>query len=57
MGFLEGKKTYITAIATILTATGSYLAGQIEFAGLLQTVSMALIGAFVRHGISSTSKK
>lgn len=54
---LQGKKTYITAAATILTAAVAFLNGGMDLAGLIQTASTALIGVFIRSGITLEASK
>ena len=54
---LSGYKTYITAVLAILTAIGTWLAGDIQLADMIQTVVTAALGAFVRHGIATEATK
>ena len=51
-GWLAGKKTYLTAAVTIATAVVAYLAGEMDLQGLIQAVSTAAIGAFLRAGVA-----
>jgi len=48
-----GYKTYITAALAVLTAVASYLVGEASIMQAAQLVFTAMIGAFVRHGISN----
>lgn len=50
---LKGKKTYITAFLAIATAVGAYLGGDATAIETAQLVFTALIGAFVRNGVSA----
>lgn len=54
---LAGKKTYITVAVAILSAGAAFVGGQIDLAELMQTITTALIGAFVRAGITMEVKK
>lgn len=50
---LKGYKTYITAGLAILTATVTYITGESTAAEALQLGFTALIGAFLRHGVTT----
>lgn len=50
-GFLAGKKTYVTAVLTLLGAIGAYLTGEASLVETFQLVSTALIGTFIRKGV------
>ncbi|MCB1832079.1 MAG: hypothetical protein KDH19_01320 [Geminicoccaceae bacterium] len=50
-GFLAGYKTYLTALLSMITAIIAYLSGDMELQNLIQTLSTALIGAFLRAGV------
>ena len=54
---LSGYKTYITAALAILTAIGTWLAGELQLADMIQTVVTAARGAFIRHGVASEAIK
>ena len=54
---LSGYKTYITAVLAILTAIGTWLAGDLQLADMIQTVVTAALGAFIRHGVATESAK
>lgn len=49
----EGKKTYTTAIITILSAALAYFAGELTLFETLQLAIPAIMGAFVRHGLKT----
>ena len=51
-GWLAGRKTYLTAIMTIVTSVIAYLSGEMDLQGLIQAVSTAAIGAFLRAGVA-----
>lgn len=53
---LSGKKTYLTAIAAILTAAGAYGAGEMEFASFIEAVFVAAGAIFMRSGIEKAAK-
>ena len=48
---LEGKKTYLIAIANALSAIALYTAGQTDLAELIQALFMSLGGATMRSAI------
>ena len=50
---LSGYKTYITAVVSVVGAVGAYLSGDMSIADAAQIVVTALIGAFVRKGVSN----
>ena len=52
---IQGKKTYMTAIAAVLTAIAGYLTGEVQLAAALQLGFTGAIGAFVRNGIKTDS--
>jgi hypothetical protein len=56
-GWLSGKKTYIVAITTILSAIGSYLVGDASLATTIQFVVTAVLGMTIRSGITTEVKK
>lgn len=56
-GVLAGKKTYILAGASAITAIAAYLTGEISIGVLLQTIVTALLGATVRAGVASDTDK
>ena len=50
---LSGYKTYIAAVVAVVGAVGAYLSGDMSIAEAAQIVVTALIGAFVRNGVSN----
>jgi hypothetical protein len=54
---LSGYKTYITAVLAILAAIGTWLAGDLQLADMIQTVVTAALGAFIRHGVATEAAK
>ena len=59
-GFLSGKKTYIAAAVTLLAAWAGFAAGApvlgqdaLTLADALQMTAIAVIGTFLRNGVSS----
>lgn len=54
---LKGKKTYITAGVTILSAVAGYLSGDVTAASAAQLIVTAVLGATIRDGINSAIKK
>lgn len=53
---LQGYKTYILGVATITGALAAYVNGTINAAELLQTITTALLGMSIRHGIATTGE-
>lgn len=51
---LSGYKTYITGVVAIVGAVGAYLAGDATVANTAQLVITALLGMFIRHGVSTS---
>lgn len=56
-GMFEGKKTYITGIVAIVSAVGGYLTGTMDLSSATQIIIPALIGMFLRQGVTSEVKK
>lgn len=52
--WLKGKKTYILAGAGVAYAAGGYFTGHMDANIAIQTAGMALGGASLRHGLSTT---
>lgn len=50
---LKGYKTYITGALAILTAVGTYLAGDASLAEAGQLAVTALMGMFIRAGVKA----
>jgi len=53
---LQGKKTYAVGILAILGAVTGALTGTLPVTDAIQIAVTALIGMFIRSGISSDSK-
>jgi hypothetical protein len=47
-----GYKTYITAAVTIIGAVAAYLTGEISVIDMAQLIVPALLGTFIRNGMS-----
>jgi len=54
---LKGKKTYITAIAALLSAFAGYISGDVTLSAALQLGFQAILAATIRGGISSTANR
>jgi len=55
MNVLSGYKTYITAAAGIVGAVALYASGQDSLAQAVQLGITALLGAFIRAGVATSS--
>ena len=55
-GFLQGKKTYITAVTGIIAAVAGYLVGDLDLNQTLQAVWPLATMAFLRKGVSDSGK-
>lgn len=53
MKYLQGYKTYLTALATITGAIASYAAGAVELGEVVNLVVTAILAVTVRHGVES----
>ena len=51
MGFLKGKKTYITALLALIGAGAAYATGDATAAQAAQMAFTALLAACLRNGI------
>ena len=51
---LSGYKTYILAGLTVTGAMAHYLVGDADFNSTIQLVVTALMGAFIRNGVTTT---
>ena len=51
LDFLEGKKTYVVAVATVMYALGGWVAGYLEFNQIVPLILGALGLSGLRHGI------
>lgn len=49
--FLEGKKTYVVAVATVAYAIGGLVAGYLSFDQVIPLVLAALGLSGLRHGV------
>lgn len=54
---LEGKKTYLVALATALGTVASALAGQIDWPTAAQLIVTAILGATIRSGVAKDTSK
>lgn len=52
---LKGKKTYLTALATILGTAAGVLTGQLTLPDAVQLAVTAIIGATLRKGIDDAT--
>ena len=50
---LQGKKTYLTAVAACLVSAGLFLQGEMALGEAVSTATAALMGIFIRKGIKS----
>jgi len=55
-GFLKGKKTYIAAGITALTAVAGYLTGDLSMTDAAQLVVTAIMGVTIRNGVKNDTK-
>ena len=53
--FLEGKKTYVVAIATISYALGGWVAGYLSLDQVIPLILVALGMGGIRHGITTNA--
>lgn len=53
MGKLAGYKTYIVAAVAVITAVAGYLTGELSAVAAGQAVLTAVLGATIRHGVST----
>lgn len=53
MKYLQGYKTYLTALATITGAIASYATGAVELGEAVNLVVTAILAVTVRHGVES----
>ena len=49
---LKGYKTYVVAVMAVLGAVSTFLLGEITLVEMFQLVVPALVGAFLRKGVS-----
>ena len=50
---LNGSKTYIVGVATIMWAAGGFVAGKVDGTVAIQSIFAALTLMGVRHGIAT----
>lgn len=55
-GILKGKRTYIAAGVTALSAVAGYLMGDLSMADAAQLVVTAIMGATIRNGVKNDTK-
>lgn len=53
MDFLNGSKTYIVGIVSVLAAWVGVWGGTVDFATALQLTETAVLGMTIRHGIAT----
>lgn len=53
MKFIEGRKTYLVAAASLLYAAAGYYTQALSAADALQIAQAAVMGAFIRHGVQT----
>lgn len=53
----NGKKTYVAAGATILGSLAGLLSGAVALPDAVQLIVTAVLGATIRHGVSSEVQK
>lgn len=51
-----GYKTYITAALALLGAVAGYLTGDVALNDAIQLGLTAVMGAFIRHGVTNETK-
>lgn len=50
---LRGKKTYLTALVSVLSAIAAYLVGDLSIPEAAQIVLTAVLGATLRSGMTT----
>lgn len=53
---LEGKKTYITGIVTVIGALAGILTNSVSIPDGIQLIITAVMGMTIRNGINTASK-
>ena len=56
MKFLQGYKTYLTAIATVTGALASLATGALELGDAVQVIITAILAVTLRSGIKAETK-
>jgi hypothetical protein len=51
--FIEGKKTYLVAAASLIYAASGWYTQALSGAEALQIAQAAVMGAFIRHGVQT----
>ncbi len=54
---MAGSKTYIVAALTVAYAVGGYLLGYLDATTMMGILTPALLGATIRHGITTEAAK
>lgn len=54
---LSGYKTYVVAIAAIMTAVGAYLTGALDLKGMIEAIWTAIMAMTIRHGVTTDVSK
>lgn len=57
MAILEGKKTYVAAVITIVTAVGAYLTGEAQLADVIAVIVPAVLVFLMRKGTADETKQ
>lgn len=57
MKFLQGYKTYLTAIATVTGALASLATGALELGDAVQVIITAVLAVTLRHGVKTAETK
>lgn len=55
MNLMNGKKTYLVGIGSILAGVGGYLTGTIQLENAIQLVVTGLSAITIRHGVSTST--
>ncbi len=56
MKFLQGYKTYLTAIASITGALASLATGALELGDAVQVIITAVLAVTLRHGVKGEAQ-
>ncbi len=56
MKFLNGYKTYLTAIASITGALASLATGALELGDVVQVIITAILAVTLRHGVKGETQ-
>ncbi len=57
IAFLQGNKTYLLTFLTLIYAIAGYFSGHLTSQDAMKTAEFALIGAGLRHGITTEAQK